>query len=60
MRILFYLVPIMGVLGVLTVPFVFLAWRNSYWTARGRLWYTLLSAWFWSGYGRWFYWNLLL
>jgi CubicO group peptidase (beta-lactamase class C family) len=59
-RILFYLVPIMGVLGVLTVPFVFLAWRNSYWTARGRLWYTLLSAWFLVGLWAMVYWNLLL
>jgi hypothetical protein len=54
------LAPVMAGLGVLALPFLFLAWKNRYWTVRGRLFYTLLAVWFWAALWALHYWNLLL
>ena len=54
------LAPVMAGLGVLVLPFLFLAWINRYWTVGGRLFYTLLTVWFWVALWALHYWNLLL
>ncbi len=51
---------VLAVLAILVLPFVFLAWKNRYWTVAGRLYYTLLAVWFWGTLLQLHYWNLLL
>jgi CubicO group peptidase (beta-lactamase class C family) len=60
LNFIFSLAPVMAGLGVLALPFLFLAWKNRYWTVRGRLFYTLLTVWFWAALWALHYWNLLL
>jgi CubicO group peptidase (beta-lactamase class C family) len=51
---------VLGIIGIVVLPFVVLAWVKRYWTAGGRVFYTLLAVWFWAALWGLHYWNLLL
>jgi CubicO group peptidase (beta-lactamase class C family) len=60
LNVTFSLAAAMAGLGILVLISVFFVWKNRYWTAGSRIFYTFLTVWFWAALWALHYWNLLL